>query len=171
MITGIILIVLTLLRVPSAIISGRNEAKIIAGGGVEYGQTNSKLLIVVQFLIYISTIVYAFVMDVPIGSHTYIGLLIYAVAMAFLVYVIRTLGRFWTFKLYIAKDHELIESPLFKYVRHPNYFLNIIPEVLSFAIISKAWIVFAPLFTLHLLTLFNRIRLEEKMMKQKFQQY
>ncbi|GBK60551.1 hypothetical protein PbDSM24746_05550 [Paenibacillus macerans] len=33
MITGIILIVLTLFRVPSAIISGRNEAKIIAGGG------------------------------------------------------------------------------------------------------------------------------------------
>lgn len=38
MITGIILIVLTLFRVPSAIISGRNEAKIIAGGGWNTGK-------------------------------------------------------------------------------------------------------------------------------------
>lgn len=99
-----------------------------------------------QFLIYISTIVYAFVEDVPVGVHTYIGLVVYAFAMAVLVYVIRTLGRFWTFKIYIAKGHQLIETPLFKRVKHPNYYLNIIPEVLSFAIISQGWVVFIPLF-------------------------
>lgn len=53
MVTAIILIVLTLLRIPSAIISGRNEARIKAQGGREYGQTHSRALIVVQFLIYV----------------------------------------------------------------------------------------------------------------------
>ncbi|EES74493.1 isoprenylcysteine carboxyl methyltransferase family protein [Paenibacillus sp. oral taxon 786 str. D14] len=83
----------------------------------------------------------------------------------------RTLGRFWTFKIYIAKGHQLIETPLFRRVKHPNYYLNIIPEVLSFAIISQGWVVFTPLFVLHLITLFNRIRLEEKIMKQTFRGY
>ncbi|WP_059041441.1 hypothetical protein [Paenibacillus rubinfantis] len=53
MVTAIILIVLTLLHIPSAIISGRNEARIKAQGGREYGQTHSRALIVVQFLIYV----------------------------------------------------------------------------------------------------------------------
>lgn len=82
-----------------------------------------------------------------------------------------TLGRFWTFKIYIVKGHQLIETPLFRRVKHPNYYLNIIPEVLSFAIISQGWVVFTPLFVLHLITLFNRIRLEEKIMKQTFRGY
>ncbi|GIP47766.1 Isoprenylcysteine carboxyl methyltransferase (ICMT) family protein [compost metagenome] len=171
MVTGMILIVLTLLRIPSAIISGRNEARIKAHGGLEYGKTNSRALIVVQFLIYLGTMGYAFIEEVPIGTHTYIGLAVYVFAMAVLVYVIRTLGRFWTFKIYIAKGHQLVETPLFKRIKHPNYYLNIIPEVLSFAIISQAWIVFTPLFILHLITLFNRIRLEEKIMKQTFREY
>jgi len=78
MVTGIILIILTLLRVPSAIVSGRNEARIKAHGGLEFGKTNSRALIVVQFLIYLSTIGYAIVEDVPVGVHTYIGLVVYA---------------------------------------------------------------------------------------------
>ncbi|WP_178022248.1 hypothetical protein [uncultured Paenibacillus sp.] len=41
----------------------------------------------------------------------------------------------------------------------------------GFAIISQAWIVFTPLFVLHLITLFNRIRLEEKIMKRTFREY
>lgn len=171
MVTGIILIILTLLRVPSAIVSGRNEARIKAHGGLEFGKTNSRALIVVQFLIYLSTIGYAIVEDVPVGVHTYIGLVVYAFAMAVLIYVIRTLGRFWTFKIYIVKGHQLIETPLFKRVKHPNYYLNMIPEVLSFAIISQGWVVFIPLFVLHLITLFNRIRLEEKVMRKKFRGY
>lgn len=44
MVTGIILIILTLLRVPSAIVSGRNEARIKAHEGLEFGKTNSRAL-------------------------------------------------------------------------------------------------------------------------------
>ena len=40
-----------------------------------------------------------------------------------LVVVIRSLGRFWTVKLLLASDHVLVTNPLFRWVRHPNYFL------------------------------------------------
>ncbi|MFF0826319.1 isoprenylcysteine carboxylmethyltransferase family protein [Brevibacillus sp. NPDC003359] len=171
MIIGFLLILLCLLRVPSAFISARNEKRIKAGGGTEYGMANSKLLILVQGFIYLSCIVYAFVNNVQFNTLTVVGLVIYAFSFASLIYVIRALSPFWTFKLYIAKDHKLVQSPVFKYVRHPNYYLNIIPELIGFALISQAWIVFMPLFVLHLITLYNRISLEEKVMKQTFQQY
>ncbi|MDO3676286.1 isoprenylcysteine carboxylmethyltransferase family protein [Paenibacillus ehimensis] len=171
MIIGFILLAICLLRVPSALISARNEKRIKASGGTEYGTTNSKLLIIVQGFIYLSCIVFAFINDVQFNVLTIVGLIVYAFSMASLVYVIRTLGPFWTFKLYIAKDHQLVQSPLFKHIRHPNYYMNIIPELIAFALISQAWIVFTPLFVLHLLTLFNRIALEEKVMKETFRQY
>ncbi|MFD1990495.1 isoprenylcysteine carboxylmethyltransferase family protein [Paenibacillus nicotianae] len=171
MMIGIILILLCMVRVPSAMISARNEKQIKANGGVEYGMNNSKLLIAVQGLIYLGCIVYAFVYDVQFSWLTIVGLLVYLFSLVTLMYVIRTLSPFWTFKLYIAKDHKLVESPLFKHVRHPNYYMNIIPELIGFALISQAWVVFIPLFILHLITLINRISLEEKVMKQTFQQY
>ena len=149
----------------------RNEKKIIEGGGTEYGKLNSKVLFVMQILIYLSCIIYAFVYDVQSNVLTVIGLILYAFALFILIYVIRTLSPFWTYKLYIAKDHKLVQSKLFRLVRHPNYYLNIIPELISFALISQAWPVFVPLFILHLITLFNRINQEEKVMKQTFSQY
>src|SRR5437870_13907816 len=35
------------------------------------------------------------------------------------------------FKLLIASDHTLNQSGLFRWVRHPNYFLNILPELVG----------------------------------------
>jgi isoprenylcysteine carboxyl methyltransferase (ICMT) family protein YpbQ len=43
------------------------------------------------------------------------------------VLVWRALHRLWTVKLLIASDHVLNQSALFRWVRHPNYFLNIRP--------------------------------------------
>ncbi|MBT2282521.1 DUF1295 domain-containing protein [Paenibacillus polymyxa] len=168
---GFLLIIISLIRIPSVVIAMRNEKKIVAGGGTEYGNLNSKVLFVLQNLIYLSCIVYAFIYDVQFNVLTVIGLVVYVFALCCLIYVIRKLSPFWTYKLYIAKDHKLVQSSLFRLVRHPNYYLNIIPELLGFALISQAWPVFVPLFILHLITLFNRINLEEKVMKQTFTQY
>jgi isoprenylcysteine carboxyl methyltransferase (ICMT) family protein YpbQ len=40
--------------------------------------------------------------------------------MAVLLVVMRLLGRWWTVKLIIAADHELVVHALFRAVRHPT---------------------------------------------------
>ena len=45
--------------------------------------------------------------------------------------VIKTLGGIWTLKLFILPNHPIIKSGLYKVTKHPNYFLNIIPELIG----------------------------------------
>ena len=66
---------------------------------------------------------------------TMVGLLLYAISVVAFVLVWRALNRLWTVKLLIASDHVLNQSTLFRWVRHPNYFLNIIPELCGLALI------------------------------------
>ncbi len=64
---------------------------------------------------------------------------LYAASMVALFWVIRELGPLWTVKIMIAPDHTLVTSPLFRTLRHPNYFLNIVPELIGFSLALQAF--------------------------------
>ena len=85
-------------------------------------------------------------------------------AMTNLVLVIRMLGDVWTGKLFIAPGHRVNRNWLFRYVRHPNYFLNVIPELVALTLICKSWYVSAVLFPAYMVCLALRIRQEEEAM-------
>jgi isoprenylcysteine carboxyl methyltransferase (ICMT) family protein YpbQ len=88
-----------------------------------------------------------------------------------LVLVWRELKGLWTVKLLMASDHTLNQRALFRWVRHPNYFLNILPELLGLALIMGAWIVLVLGLPGYLLVLRRRIIQEEQVMQQHFPQY
>ena len=85
--------------------------------------------------------------------------------------MVRSLGRFWTVKLLIARDHRLVSNPLFRWVRHPNYFLNILPELASFAVALDAYVTLIIGLPLYLMPLMIRIRQEEAAMSARFDRY
>jgi isoprenylcysteine carboxyl methyltransferase (ICMT) family protein YpbQ len=91
--------------------------------------------------------------------------------MVILWLVIFNLKDVWTVKLFIAKEHTLNNSLLFKYFRHPNYFLNIIPELIAIALICQAWYTLLIGLPLYLIPLTIRIVQEEKVMKTHFSDY
>jgi isoprenylcysteine carboxyl methyltransferase (ICMT) family protein YpbQ len=72
---------------------------------------------------------------------SYAGLTLYIFSIVALYYVIYSIRHIWTVKLIIApNDYHVINSNfLFKYIRHPNYFLNIIPELVGIALLFHAW--------------------------------
>ena len=96
---------------------------------------------------------------------------LYGLSVLAFVLVGRALNRLWTVKLLIASDHVLNQSALFRWVRHPNYFLNIIPELCGLALIMGALIVLVLGLPWYLLVLRVRIRQEEEVMQQHFPQY
>ena len=91
-----------------------------------------------------------------------IGLIILIIAYIMLFIVIKTLGRIWTLKLFILPNHPIIKSGLYKVTKHPNYFLNIIPELIGVLLLTNA--THNTLISSICLFLIVRIRQEEKLM-------
>jgi len=160
-----------LLRVGSVAVSRRHEKALKAQGATEYGWSTSHLLAASHTLFYGGTLVEGLWRRTQPTPWTLVGLLLYGLAILALLLVWRELKGLWTVKLLIASDHPLNQSALFRWVRHPNYFLNILPELVGLALIMGAWIVLVIGLSLYLLVLRKRIVQEEQVMHAHFPHY
>jgi isoprenylcysteine carboxyl methyltransferase (ICMT) family protein YpbQ len=159
-------------RIVTLAISIRNERRLKARGAVEAGAVNSAMLALAHIAFYVAAIGEGF----SSGGHGFdaaaiLGLAIYLFGAAMLIVVIRSLGRFWTVKLILAPDHELVANPLFRWVRHPNYFLNLLPELIGFALALHAFNTLWIGLPLYLVPLIIRIWQEENAMRARFPAY
>jgi isoprenylcysteine carboxyl methyltransferase (ICMT) family protein YpbQ len=161
-------IVAALLRLGSLAVSIRNEKALKGAGAIEYGEKNSRLLATAHVLFYTFTLVEGILRKTQPTTWTTVGIVLYVFAMISLCLVWRELGRLWTVKLIIAPDHVLNQGRLFRWVRHPNYFLSLIPELIGLALIMGAWMVLLIGLPLYLIVLGVRIVQEERVMKRHF---
>jgi len=164
-------VVAVLLRLAMLVVSIRHEKALKAAGGVELGAGNTKLLALTHVAFYIAAITEGSLRPAELSATYWIGVAIYLFGMLMLFLVVLMLGRFWTVKLILARDHELIDNPLFRWVRHPNYFLNILPELVGFALMLQAWWTLGIGLALYAIPLTIRIRQEEAAMSGRFNNY
>jgi isoprenylcysteine carboxyl methyltransferase (ICMT) family protein YpbQ len=71
----------------------------------------------------------------------------------------------------IAPDHSLVRHPLFRIVRHPNYYLNILPELAGLALVLHAYRTLLIGLPLYLIPLVTRMHQEETVMRKNFADY
>ncbi|MGH2555691.1 MAG: isoprenylcysteine carboxylmethyltransferase family protein [Actinomycetota bacterium] len=159
------------LRGLSLAISFRNERRIKREGAIEYGKGGTAFLTGVSFLYAASAIVEGAVRRVQFGVITVWGIAIHAFSMVMLFYVIYALRDVWTVKILIARQHRLVTSWFFRTIKHPNYFLNLIPEFIGLTLVVRAWLTAATLFPVLLLAIGIRIVQEERAMRQAFAGY
>jgi isoprenylcysteine carboxyl methyltransferase (ICMT) family protein YpbQ len=164
-------VIAVLLRLGSVFISKKNESRLRAQGAQEYGAANSKLIAILHSFFYIAAFAEGIWRGSQLDALAVFGLVLYAGAMLALLYVIRDLGSLWTIKVLIAPGHFLRQSWFFRKIRHPNYYLNIIPELLAMVLIMKAWLTLLVLFPVYLAALFRRIGIEEAAMRERFPAY
>jgi isoprenylcysteine carboxyl methyltransferase (ICMT) family protein YpbQ len=100
-----------------------------------------------------------------------LGICLYVISVLTLLWVMRSLGSLWTIKLIIAPQHHLVRSGLFHFVRHPNYMLSIIPELLGLALATNAYRTLFVGLLLYSIPLMLRIRQEERVMRETFSNY
>lgn len=160
-----------LLRLGSVAVSRQHEKVLKAHGAREYGQSTSHLLAAAHAMFYGGALVEGLWRSTQLTRWTTVGMLLYGMSIMALVLVWRELKGLWTVKLIIASDHTLHQSALFRWVRHPNYFLNIIPELVGLALIMGAWLVLVVGLPLYLLVLWVRIVQEEQVMQAHFPRY
>ncbi|NRE25541.1 isoprenylcysteine carboxylmethyltransferase family protein, partial [Enterococcus faecalis] len=73
-------------------------------------------------------------------------------------------GKYWTVKLIFADKHTLNTNWLFKHIKHPNYFLNIIPELIGVTLVFHAWYTLLILLMPYGICLYLRIREENQLL-------
>ncbi len=164
-------IICLLIRFISLARSISNERRLKARGAIEYGKTNSFLLTVAHVLFYACCLLEGLSSGKVMNDYSYFGIGLFIFSIANLLWVIISLGDIWTIKLIISPDHILITNPIFKLVRHPNYYLNVIPELISVAFICNAWLTLIIGLPLYAIPLTIRITEEEKLMRGKFESY
>ena len=161
----------SMLRLGSLAVSMRHEKALKARGAREYGQGTSRLLALAHTFFYVGALAEGLWRRTQPTLWTAGGALLYGLAVLALVLVWRELNGLWTVKLLIASDHTLNQSALFRWVRHPNYFLNILPELVGLALMTGAWLVLVLGLPLYLLVLRKRIMQEEQVMREHFPHY
>lgn len=159
------------LRFAALAVSIRNEKRMKAAGAREYCAGTSTLLALVHIAYYLAAIAEGIWRDAPVSVITWTGVAIYGLAMIALVWVMAVLGRFWTVKVIVASDHHLVTNRFFQLIKHPNYFLNIIPELIGFALALQAFGTLIVGLPVYLVVLTLRIRQEERVMRDRFPHY
>ena len=154
------------LRLISLAFSIRNEKRLLKNGAKQYGKINSLLLTLAHIAYYFGALYEAYIKGVDFNTLSMAGVGVMAFAYGMLFYVIYKLRDVWTVKLYIAPNHRIERSFLFRSIRHPNYYLNIIPELIGVALLCNAWTTLCIGFPLYLCLLIVRIRQEEAAIKE-----
>lgn len=95
------------------------------------------------------------------------GLLIAGSAFVVRAAAVKALGRMWSVHIEIRREHELVKSGPFRWVRHPIYLGAILELVGAMLLMNSVytWILFAFFFVPSLVA---RIRLEERAMIAQF---
>jgi isoprenylcysteine carboxyl methyltransferase (ICMT) family protein YpbQ len=158
-----------LVRLVSLFKSIFNEKKLKSKADtVEYGKSNSFILTLAHILYYLGCLLEVITKKVEFDFISAIGLGIFIFSMVILGIIIIQLKEIWTVKLIITSNHTLNQTFLFKYFRHPNYFLNVVPELIGVSLLCHAWYTLAIGLPLYFIPLFIRIKQEEEVMKKKF---
>ncbi|MDF3056835.1 MAG: isoprenylcysteine carboxylmethyltransferase family protein [Rariglobus sp.] len=100
------------------------------------------------------------------GFHTVnfiAGLIVAGLSFVVRAAAVRALGRMWSVHIEIRREHELVRSGPFRWVRHPIYLAAILELVGAMLFMNSVytWIVFVFFFVPSLVA---RIRLEERAM-------
>jgi methyltransferase len=114
----------------------RNEARLLAAGGVEYGHWHLGLMIVVHAAWLVSLWFWGY--DRPIVP---LYLALFVVLEIARVWVLATLGRRWTIRVIVVHGEHLVARGPYRFLRHPNYLVvcsevAVVPLALGLPILS-----------------------------------
>ena len=135
----IIVLAVAAQRVAELQYAKRNAARLLAAGGVEVGAGHYPLF----FLIQGGWLVALLVLTPVDAAVSWPLLALFIVLQAGRVWVIATLGRFWTTRIITLAEAPLITGGPYRWVRHPNY-LVVAAEILVLPLIfGQVWIAIA----------------------------
>lgn len=143
-------------RLAELLLAKRNSRQLLLQGGREIGAGHYPLFILLH-----ASWLAAIGMTVPLETQPFWPLIIvFGLLQLLRLWVIATLGRFWTTRIITLDDRPLIRRGPFRFVRHPNYWV-VAAEIAVLPLAFGAWPVALIWSALNALLLRHRIRIEE----------
>lgn len=132
-----------------------NTRRLLAAGGVEHGAGHYPLMVAlhVAWLVCLAVFVPA---DAALDSLLF---LLFLLTQAARVWVIVSLGRYWTTRVIAVPGAPLVKRGPYRWLRHPNY-LIVVAEIALVPLIAGAWEIAAAFSIANAVMLWHRIRIE-----------
>lgn len=153
----LLVLLVALQRLGELLHARRNDARLRAAGGVEYGAGHYPVLVGLH-----TTWLIALFASVPAGAPIQmVPLALYLVLQALRVWTLASLGRFWTTRVIVVPGSERVRRGPYRFLSHPNY-LIVALEVPLLALVFGAWPLALGFGLANLAILAWRIRVEER---------
>lgn len=151
-----------LLRIGELLLSKRNEIWLLQNGAVEYGHKHYPFIVALHILFFISLIAEFCTQQTALFSLPF--LLLYLALIAFKVWIVLSLGKFWNTKIYHISGLPLQKKGLYSYIKHPNY-LVVVAEIAVIPLVFHLYYTALIFSLLNAIMLFVRITAENKVLK------
>jgi methyltransferase len=135
----------------------RNTRALLARGAVEIGRRHYPLIVILHAAWLFAIVVF---LPRPV-SINWILFAVFVVLQALRVWVLATLGPYWTTRIITLPGAPLVKKGPFRFLRHPNYTVVTCEIAILPLVFGELWVAVA--FTiLNAAKLFWRIRVEEQ---------
>ena len=147
--------------------------RLLRSGKSDKKSFDKNTLLLIWITILITTTVGVFISKIiffPIINNSainYIGLAIIVLGIILRHVAIKQLGKFFTVDVTIRENHQLLQTGLYKFLRHPSYTGSLL-SFLGFGLSLNNWLSLAIVFIPTLFAMIHRINIEEKVLKQQF---
>lgn len=152
----IVVLLVALQRLAELAYARRNSRRLLAAGAREVGAGHYPLMVLLHAGWLLSILVLV-PHDTPVSGWL-LGL--FLLLQAGRVWVIATLGRFWTTRIISIPDQPLVRSGPYRLCRHPNYVI-VVAEIAVLPLAFGAWQIALLFSLLNGALLAWRIRVEE----------
>jgi methyltransferase len=153
----IIIGLVALQRLAELVYAEHNTRALLVRGAVEVGRAHYPLIVAVH-LTWLIAIVLAWPHPPPIHL---IPLAVFIVLQALRVWVLATLGPYWTTRIITLPNAPLVKRGPYRFIRHPNYAV-VIGEIAMLPLVFGEWKIAILFSILNAAALTLRIRQEER---------
>ncbi len=151
----ILVALIVLQRLVELAVARINTRRLLAAGGVEHGAGHYPLMVALHVAWFVCLAVF-----VPADAALEpLLFLLFLLTQAARVWVIVSLGRFWTTRVIAVPGASLVKRGPYRWLRHPNY-LIVVAEIALVPLIAGAWEIAVAFSIANAAVLWHRIRIE-----------
>ena len=159
----IILAAVALQRISELVLARRNTAALLARGATESGAGHYPFIVAVHALWLVALAVWVARMAPGIAPG---WLAAYVVLQLFRVWVLVSLGPYWTTRVITLADAPLVRRGPYRFMRHPNYAV-VIAEIAALPLVFGAWPIALVFSILNAAVLAVRLRVENAVLSRR----
>ncbi len=159
----IILAAVALQRISELVLARRNTAALLARGATESGAGHYPFIVAVHSLWLGALVIWIAQMAPSIAP---VWLAAYVVLQLFRVWVLVSLGPYWTTRVITLADAPLVRRGPYRFMRHPNYAV-VIGEIAVLPLVFGAWPIALVFSLLNVAVLTARLRVENAVLSRR----